>query len=270
MPIGPARLAEPGPGIEVNLACWGPGWPSLRWLPMLLVLPPIWRAARRRAPRPAWPSRPLAGGPSRLGSALGMAGSLTGGIGVRMALEPGRGRTAVPVRSALAGTALAVAAVVAAACSAPACSAWSAPRTGTGRTGPRRIDFMQPSTPTTLAGRLIATQPLVTATRGGLRAGAVNGQVVPAIGVDPVRGRGFLTLMSGRCPPGPGEIALGQRTLRATGARHGPASPGQHQRAGQARCGWSARPSSRPSRGRGSATDLGQGAVVAQSLLSTP
>ena len=34
-------------------------------------------------------------------------------VGVRFALEPGRGRTAVPVRSALVGTALAVAMVVA-------------------------------------------------------------------------------------------------------------------------------------------------------------
>ena len=36
-----------------------------------------------------------------------------GVVGVRMALESGRGRTAVPVRSALVGTALAVALVVA-------------------------------------------------------------------------------------------------------------------------------------------------------------
>jgi hypothetical protein len=46
---------------------------------------------------PAEPTRP-----SRLGSALGRAGSVPGAIGVRMAFEPGRGRTAVPVRSALA------------------------------------------------------------------------------------------------------------------------------------------------------------------------
>ena len=58
---------------------------------------------------PAAPARA-----SRLGSALGLAGSVTGGIGVRMAFEPGHGRTAVPVRSALAGTTVAVAAVVAA------------------------------------------------------------------------------------------------------------------------------------------------------------
>ena len=44
-------------------------------------------------------------------AAAGLPGS--GVVGVRMALEPGGGRTAVPVRSALLGTALAVALVVA-------------------------------------------------------------------------------------------------------------------------------------------------------------
>ena len=39
---------------------------------------------------------------------------MTAAAGVRLALEPGRGRTAVPVRAALAGTALSVLAVTAA------------------------------------------------------------------------------------------------------------------------------------------------------------
>ena len=39
---------------------------------------------------------------------------LAAGTGVRMALEPGRGRTAVPVRTTILGAALAIATVVAA------------------------------------------------------------------------------------------------------------------------------------------------------------
>src|SRR5208282_4380333 len=50
---------------------------------------------------------------SRLGSLAERAGGpVAGVVGVRFALEPGRGRTAVPVRSALLGTVLAVALVV--------------------------------------------------------------------------------------------------------------------------------------------------------------
>src|SRR5205807_5162200 len=50
---------------------------------------------------------------TRMVATLARSGlSAPGVVGVRMALEPGQGRTAVPVRSALAGTALAVALVV--------------------------------------------------------------------------------------------------------------------------------------------------------------
>ena len=113
MPIGPARLAEPAPGIEVNLAVLGAGLAGIALLPLAVL--GRRRGGRRagRGDRWGWPSGPRPR-PSRLGSALGRAGSVAGSIGVRMAFEPGRGRTAVPVRSALAGTVVAVAAVVAA------------------------------------------------------------------------------------------------------------------------------------------------------------
>ena len=223
MPIGLARLAEPDPGVEVNLAILGAGLAVAAIAPLLLVFPTAWRAASP-GPGPArrWPSRPMPGRPSRLGSALGMAGSVTGGLGVRMALEPGRGRTAVPVRSALAGTAVAVAALVAATVFGASLLGLVGAPHRYGQNWTQDVDFMQPSAPATLVARLIATQPLVRGYAvGNFGSIAVNGQVVPAIGVTQVRGRGFLTLISGRLPQRPGEIALGQRTLRATGARLG-------------------------------------------------
>jgi hypothetical protein len=111
MPIGPARLAEPDPGIEVNLAVLGAGFAVIVLLPLIVLLPTVWRAAAR-APGPLGVADPTASArPSRLGSALGLAGSVPGATGVRMAFEPGRGRTAVPVRSALIGTTVAIAAV---------------------------------------------------------------------------------------------------------------------------------------------------------------
>ncbi len=79
-----------------------------------MLVPAGWRAAARtggplEVAEPAAPARA-----SRLGRMLGLAGSVTGSVGVRMAFEQGRGRTAVPVRSALVGTTVAVGAVVAA------------------------------------------------------------------------------------------------------------------------------------------------------------
>jgi hypothetical protein len=271
MPIGPARLAEPSPGVEVNLAVLGAGLAVTVLLPMLLVLPSVWLAAGPGAsPRGvAAPPNPVRA--SRLGSALGLGGSLTGGIGVRMALEPGRGRTAVPVRSALAGTVVAVAALVAAAVFGASLLGLVSVPHRYGQNWTQSIDFMTPTTPKSLAARFMATQPLVSGyALGDFGQLAVNRQLVPAIGVDPVRGRGFVTLLAGRLPDSPGEIALGQQTLHASGA-----SIGQQVRA-------SVNGHARPMRvvgevvlpafteGGSSATDLGQGAVVGTSLLSTP
>ncbi|MFY9866438.1 MAG: FtsX-like permease family protein, partial [Trebonia sp.] len=46
MPIGPARLAEPHPGVEVNLAILGAGFAAIALLPLAVLTPPAWRAAR--------------------------------------------------------------------------------------------------------------------------------------------------------------------------------------------------------------------------------
>ena len=271
MPVGLARLAEPDPGVEVNLAILGAGLAVAALAPLLLVFPAAWRAASP-APGPpgaaelAYPARP-----SRLGSALGMAGSVTGGLGVRMALEPGRGRTAVPMRSALAGTAVAVAALVAAMVFGTSLLGLVGAPHRYGQNWTQDVDFMQPTAPAPLVARLIATQPQVRGYAvGNFGTIAVNGQVVSAIGVTQVRGRGFLTLISGRLPRRPGEIALGQRTLRAAGARLGQqvqvsinGRPARLRVVGEA-----VFPSFTES--GSSATDLGQGAVVVPSLLSTP
>src|SRR5580700_10892076 len=109
MPIGPARLAEPTPGVEVNLAVLGIGFAIIALLPLALLAGAAWRAARA-AGGPLGVAEPVQPGRrSRIGGALTRAGSVTGGVGVAMAFEPGHGRTAVPVRTALAGSVIAVA-----------------------------------------------------------------------------------------------------------------------------------------------------------------
>ena len=140
MPIGPARLAEPHPGVEVNLAILGAGFAAIALLPLAVLTPPAWRAARQ-AQGPLGVAEPIArqSRPSRLAAALTHAGSVTGGAGVAMAFEPGHGRTAVPVRSAAGGQRhRGRRARGRRRSSARASSASSARRTTTGRTGCRR------------------------------------------------------------------------------------------------------------------------------------
>jgi hypothetical protein len=97
-----------------------------------------------------------------------------------------------------------------------------------------------------------------------------SGVTVPAIGLDQLRGTGFLTLLTGRAPAGPGEIALGPRTLRQLGLHVGQrVEVGANGRKSAMRIVGSA-VFAAFSVGGGSATDLGTGAAVSASVLSQP
>ena len=277
MPIGPARFAETSPGIEVNLAILGAGFVIIAAAPLLIVVPAALRAATRAQgalglAEPASPARR-----SRLGAALGLAGSVPGSLGVRMAFEPGHGRTAVPVRSALVGTTVAVAAVVAAMVfGASFLKLVSTPHLY-GQNWAQELDLRVGSVPLTLGRRVLAGITGLTSYAGGdygqvslAAPGSGSGMTVPAIGLDQLHGNGFLTLLAGRAPAGPGEIALGQRTLHALRLHLGQ----------QVEVGVDGTTSPMSivgsaifadfSVGGGSATDLGTGAVVSASALSQP
>jgi hypothetical protein len=105
----------------------------------------------------------------------------------------------------------------------------------------------------------------------------VDGKIVAAIGIDPVRGGGYLTLLSGRAPAAPGEIALGAQTLRALHRQLGQtvrvvvdrvSAPGPATQHTMRIVGVAVLPSF--SRGGFASTDLGTGAVVPASVLSEP
>src|SRR6266542_2668277 len=222
------RATEPSPGIEVNLAILGAGFAVIAVAPLLVVAPAAVRAAARAQgalglAEPAAPARR-----SRLGPALGLAGSVPGSLGVRMAFEPGHGRTAVPVRSALAGTTVAVAAVVAAMVFGASFLKLVSTPHRYGQNWAHELDLRVGSVPLTLGSKVLAGITGLTGYAGGhyghvslAAPGTGSGMTVPAIGLDQLRGNGFLTLLAGRAPAGPGEIALGQRTLHALGLHLG-------------------------------------------------
>ncbi|HTT51976.1 MAG TPA: FtsX-like permease family protein [Streptosporangiaceae bacterium] len=215
-PIGPARLADPAPGVSVDAAILAPGVAAIIVLPLLLLLPAAWRAATR-VPGPlgvAEPDTPPRA--SRLGALLARSGPVTGSLGARMAFEPGHGRTAVPVRSAVAGTVVALASVVAALVfGASLYHLVSTPRLY-GQAWQQQLDLEFGAVRAPLVTGVLARQPgLAGYALGNYGQVTVGGRIVPAIGVAPVRGRGFVTLLTGRAPAGPGDIALGAQTLRA-------------------------------------------------------
>jgi hypothetical protein len=275
MPIGPARAAEPSPGAEVNLAILGAGFALLAAVPLLVVLPAALRAANRTQgalglAEPAAPAHP-----SRLSPALGLAGSVPGNLGVRMAFEPGHGRTAVPVRSALVGTMVAVAAVVAAMVFGASFLALVGTPHLYGQNWPQQLDLQVGSIPGAMGEKILAPIKGLTEYAGGnygqvsvTAPGSASGAVVPAIGLDQLHGKGFLTLLAGRAPAGPREITLGPRTLRTLGLHLGQlVKVDANGRAYPMRIVGSAIFASFGV-GGGNATDLGTGAAVAASVLS--
>jgi hypothetical protein len=108
MPIGYASYSEPHPGTDADWLILGPGW----------VLAPLLVAAGAAAAAAVALSagrRRVAPRRSAVASAAAAAGlSVPVVVGARFALEPGRGRAAVPVRPALLGAVAGVLGVLAA------------------------------------------------------------------------------------------------------------------------------------------------------------
>jgi hypothetical protein len=107
-PLGPARGVYPHRGLHADWAVLSVGVAILIGLLSAFALAlSMWRS-RHRVVTSSGPGR--ASSVVRATSAVGLPPSAT--IGTRFALEPGRGPTAVPVRSALLGSILTVAMVV--------------------------------------------------------------------------------------------------------------------------------------------------------------
>jgi hypothetical protein len=212
--FGPVRQAEPGRGIYLDWTVLGLGA-----LGLILILGGVTAAAGyRQAPHRA-AARPQ---PADHGSALVRAGAGAGlgassVAGLRFALEPGRGRTAVPVRSVLAGAVLAITVVAATLTfgaslsyliARPALYGWDFSYAlystdGWGPFPPSRV------TPLLHHDRLIAASTGVY-----FLTVQIDGQTVPAI-LSPTHPAVGPRILSGRGLNGPGQVVLGPATLAA-------------------------------------------------------
>ncbi|MGA2520331.1 MAG: FtsX-like permease family protein [Acidimicrobiales bacterium] len=109
-PLGPVRPVYPDGGVAFDGTVLGLGFAVVVCVLGATALVQSYRLAPQRAARVT--SEAVRGSAvARSAESTGMP--VAGVMGLRFALEPGRGRTAVPVRSALLGTVIAVALVVA-------------------------------------------------------------------------------------------------------------------------------------------------------------
>jgi ABC-type lipoprotein release transport system permease subunit len=113
-PRGLARIAEPHPGFALDFTVLALGAVGILAMTAVVQFIPAWRAARAATAEGAAEPLTLRNRPS-FADRLARAGMPPSGVaGVRLALEQGRGRSAVPVWSSIVGVTVAIAALTSA------------------------------------------------------------------------------------------------------------------------------------------------------------
>jgi ABC-type antimicrobial peptide transport system permease subunit len=219
MPIGPARLAEPHPGVMFDWLVLVGG--ALVFLAVLVVRA-AWSAKRITTGSRLRLQPPIERSARGIGAA-GSRGPVSVAVGLRFAVDPGQGRAAVPVLSTLAGLVVAVAALVGSLTFGTNLVRFVRTPKLYGQSWDIGVDsgFGQMSTGPlrTFLASQTAVDGWAFGDHGTLM---VAGHAVPTVGM--AAGRGptiWPRIVEGRAPSGQDEIVLGDSTLRAVHARVG-------------------------------------------------
>jgi hypothetical protein len=216
-PIGLARIAEPDLGFAVDALPLALGVVSVLLLTILAAAVPALTAARTATTGPA--SLADRHRPSPLTGVLGWVWrSPPAAVGVRMALESGRGPTAVPVRSAIFGATLSITALTASLVFATSLGHLLDTPGLSGFTWDAFVAVEGQQQQAVAAFR--ADPKLSGYTRGGftnVRIGSVEIMALTLDGSGPARP----VIADGAAPAADDEIALGASTMRATDAAIG-------------------------------------------------
>jgi FtsX-like permease family len=210
--FGPVRQVQPGRGIYLDWTVL-----TLGALGLAVILGGVAVViGYRQAPhRTAARQRPADHGSALVRAGLGAGLGATGVAGLRFALEPGRGRTAVPVRSVLAGAVLAV--MVGAATltfgaslsylvSRPALYGWNFSY------ALYSTDGWGPFPPAAVTPLLHRDKLIAARTGVYFLTAQIDGQTVPGI-LSPTHPAVGPQILSGTGLDGPGDIVLGRGTL---------------------------------------------------------
>jgi len=215
MPIGIARQAETSPGYSVDALVFVAGVAAIFLLITGAAAFSAWRTARGAATGGAAAGRPERS--SRLADRLAQSGVPPSGVvGVRMALEPGRGATAVPVRTTLFSAVLAIAVLVATfgfgasltrLATRPKLQGWN---WDVSVGNPHSDDISQSAIPA------LANNPDVAAFAGlaGPADARIGGHMGGLYAIDLAKGAVLPPFTEGRAPSAPDEIAFGAKDLR--------------------------------------------------------
>ena len=207
MPIGAASYAEPHPGFAADWLILGPGW-VLAVAAVAAGSAAVAFLALTARRRQAIPRR---SGVAAAATAAGLPVPVV--VGARFALEPGRGRWAVPVRPALVGAVAGVLGVLAALTFSAGVADVQANPARFGQTWQLATFFGLSGHDAGPAGRVlraVAADRDVTGVDDARIAGAQSGQFsVESFTYDPVGGKRVpVVLTEGRMPAAASEIVL--------------------------------------------------------------
>ena len=218
-PIGDARIAEPSPGLAFDASVMLLGALALVVLAMLLSAIPAWRVTGYAVtgPAPSGSERPSL----VAGAAAGVSASAPAVTGLRMALEPGKGRAAVPVATTILSVTVALAALAATTVFAASLQHMIDTPALTGFTYDALAIPAEESSEIARvrATDIVRTSPYVAAyTQGNIGNASVGGRDIFVLALRPQHGIGFSPI-SGRAPTSAmvnraAEIAVGPTTLR--------------------------------------------------------
>src|SRR5581483_3232022 len=222
MPIGLARTAEPHPGFAADATVLGIGAVFTAVLVAVSAAWPAWRAVSDAASAGVDSSRTR---PSAVADLLARPSTSAPVMtGVRMALEPGRGRTAVPVKSTIAGAVVGVGALATAiAFTASLNHLLASPRLY-GTAFNAQVESLTGGDDVGRAAELLAADKRVSSVSKGYAGFPVTiaKHRVDGIAVDPAKGVSLAaTPLSGRAPVTPDEVMLGSATMTELHARIG-------------------------------------------------
>ena len=221
-PVGLARTAEPRPGFAADWYALGLGAIASFLLVVVTAAWPSWREARhasRRGVEVEGRTRP-----SRAGEVLSRVSapaSVT--TGVRLALEPGRGRSAVPVRSTVVGAVVGVTALASALVFGTSVNHLLATPKLYGVTWDAEVDSLASNDVRPVVDT-VRDDPDVASLGVGYSGfpSEIDGLAVDGIALDTKKGHSLMPVpRKGRRPVAPDEAMLAARTMSALHAHIG-------------------------------------------------
>jgi hypothetical protein len=204
-PLGVARRAELDAGVAVDLPVLAVGTVAVTVGVLTCAAVAGWRAARAPAGQLGVTETARAERPSRVGTMLAAAGlPPTAVTGTRLALEPGQGRTAVPVRSAVALAAAGVCALTVAVTFSAGLRQLLGDQRAYGVTWDMQVGNFADLEGSQQAARTLAANPTVAAYAGGVTGSpdpVIDGRPVAVLSFAPGKGSLAPTVVEGRANP---------------------------------------------------------------------